>query len=258
MTLHVLPHIATNTTKAFVQLLITKGLLKPGFLQILGGKYLDEVDDYLIQHRLLTEDQLAKLYSEFYGVPIVSLLNRPLRPDAAKLLPESVARTFTALVYDLKGLDMYIAIGEPSKLQRNAPDILVKLRQQKGLKIHLAIAPRQEILAAVNKIYHLPVSAPKPPTPSAASPAQPPEVPVAEPKKEPVVQTPPSPQPDQPATPAKPSAPPEAAGALVKTVEDRVKSVDLRSMKIDQETLTKIPPNVAEKYQIIVFSRGGR
>jgi type II secretory ATPase GspE/PulE/Tfp pilus assembly ATPase PilB-like protein len=153
MALQVLPQIHANSTKAFVELLVKKGLIKPGFIQILSSKYLDEADTYLLSHHLVEETQLAQAYSEYYALALVSLVNRPIKPQTARLIPESVARKYTTVVYDLDGLDMHVAVGDPAKLQRNAPEVLVRLRQQKGLRVHLAIASRQEVQAVIDKLY---------------------------------------------------------------------------------------------------------
>ena len=268
MTLHVLPQIVANTSRAFLEQLIANGQLKPGFLQILGGKYLDEIDRYLLDHHLMNEMELAKAYSQFYNLPFVRLINRPLKPEVARLLPEQATRRYTTLVYDLQGLDLSVAIGDPAKLQRNAPDVLVKLRQQKGLRVHLSIAPRQEIVAAINKVY-APVAQPpapseekravKPTGPLPKAEAHHPEKPTesvpspAQPPKPVVHQAPatPSPKPDE-----KPGPHPTGSPAgLVKTIEDRAKTIDLRDLTINPDDLNKIPINVAQKYRIIVFGQ---
>lgn len=312
MSPHVLPQAATST-KHFLQLLVRKELIKPGFLQILGNKYLDEIDSYLLNHHLLNDDQLAQAYSEFYGLPLVDLVDRPIKIEVARLLPEDVAKKHSILVYELEGTVLHVAIGDPTRLQRNAPDVLIRLRKQKGMHIQLSIAPRSEVLAAIRKVYGsqnqpkqhvVPVPTPHPvPTPQPAAkpvesesrheeqPSRPAMQPHPDqPKIEPVVvktadvAIPPtapvqaSPTVQKPTevkeeksekteghTPvvveAKEVTHPEqepvkaaAAGALVKSLEDRIKTIDLSKIDIPEAVLTKIPKNVAEKYQIIVFA----
>ncbi|QQG50001.1 MAG: Flp pilus assembly complex ATPase component TadA [Candidatus Berkelbacteria bacterium] len=277
MTLHVLPQLYANSTKSFLKLLIDKSLIKPGFSSILGGKYLDEVDRYLLSHHLVDELELAKAYAEFYELPFMHLVNKPIPAETARLLPEVVARKYSTLVYDLDRLDLWVAVGDPAKLQRNAPDMLVKLRQQKGLKVHLSIASRIEIEAALDKIYHRPDVSPRPIMPprheelsSKTAPITSSEQPHVE-KEEKF--TPPAKSPiptflkpehvieqehnteatDVAKIPLIQSRPAAPAG-LVKTVEERPKTIDLRNMQIPEEVLNKIPVNVAEKYQIIVFA----
>jgi type IV pilus assembly protein PilB len=292
-------------------------------MQILGGKYLDEVDSYLLNHHLVDEERLARAYSEFYGLPLAELVDRPIKPDVARLLPEDVARKHSILVYDLAGTNLQVAIGDPTRLQRNAPDVLIRLRKQKGMHIQLAIASRSEVAAAIRKVYaqpkteeSLPARHPdenqqpdvrqevrhEPSLPEAeiiekhqgAAPSVVPSNPdlrkgeetmiptvapvetVAHPAKPQVVESPPpvapamhkpvvieakevahpepAKQPSPAPTPA-PTAPVAApASTLVKSLEDRIKTVDLTKITIPEAVLTKIPKNVAEKYQIIVFA----
>jgi len=283
MSPHVLPQAATST-KHFLQLLIKKGILKPGFLQILGGKYLDEVDAYLLNHHLADDETLAKVYAEFYALPLVELVDRPIKPETARLLPEEVARRHSILVYELSGTNLHVAIGDPTRLQRNAPDVLIRLRKQKGMHIQLAIAPRTEVAAAINKVYAEPktVRAVMPPSvaptvteikpstpvvvPESAIPSRPPVeapalpkspeaktdsvVPTSEARSEPIKAA--EPTPVQVAQNEPPKNPP--SGTLVKALEDRIKTIDLDGLTIPESVLTKIPKNVAEKYQIIVFA----
>lgn len=252
MALHVLPQIATNTTKAFLDYLVSKNLIKSGFSQILGNKYLDEVDDYLLEHQLVGEIELAQAYSDFFNLPFIRLVNRPIRPNIVRMLPESVSHRYTALVYDLQGLNLHVAVGEPSRLQRNAPDVLVRLRRQKGLRVHLSIAPRQDILAAIDKIYHLP------------RPQEEAKTPLTEGHKSKDhestrgtshVQKKPETKPEsvESKQPQEKESEVKQKGTLIKEVENRAKTVDLRSMEIEPETINKIPKNVAKKFQIIVF-----
>lgn len=248
MALNVLPSRYANASKTFLGLLIKKGLIKPGFLTILGSKYLDEVDTYLLAHHLVEQETLAKAYSEFYNLPFMHLVNRPIKPETARLLPEDVARRYSTIVYELESLNMRVAVGDPAKLQRNAPDVLVKLRQQKGLKVHLSIAPREEVMAAINKTFHPPVIRQHPlmpPSPTVPSPRA--ELPKAPTPPVPVIK-----RVEPPAPPPKPAVIPSSG--LVKTLEDRLKHVDLKTLTIPQDVLNKIPINVAEKYKIIVFA----
>ncbi len=291
MSPNVLPQTVTST-RHFLQLLIRRQLLKPGFLQILGGKYLDEVDAYLLDHHLIDDQTLAQVYAEFYGLPLVELVDRPILPEVARLLPEDVALKHTILVYELSGTVLRVVIGDPTRLQRNAPEVLVRLRKQKGVHIDLAIAPRIEVMAAIRKVYApsepsaAPIVAGPPADRKAAIADRPPVASSSIEQKKPDEHTTntgishasaisgratqPSSAPKQFVNPTKavvvgvdeathpaehddePRRAPATKG-LVKTLESRIRTIDLTTITIPSQTLTRIPRNVAEKYQIIVF-----
>ncbi|MEX1052193.1 MAG: ATPase, T2SS/T4P/T4SS family [Patescibacteria group bacterium] len=212
--------------RQFVEFLITRGRLKDGFRGVLGNRELWQVDQYLLEKNLATKDQLQQLYADYYGLPFLHLANLQIRPEVLLLIPEEVAKKFTVLPYQLEGRDLTIAIGRPAMLQSSAPQALLQLRQQKGLDIHLTVAPLEEVIQAIERAYR---------------PATPPSVSV----------------------PTKPAAPFEIPSThpvrslnkqdLINEVDPRQKTVDLTKLKIPQEVLTKIPYQVAKKYQIIIF-----
>jgi len=233
MALQILPALQ-NPAKALSDLLIRRGLIKRDFKAILSGKDLPEFDRYLLNKKLVSDEQLSQAYAEFYRLPFIRLVNRPIAPAVARLLPEDVARRYVVALYDLKGPNLYLAIGEPARLQQNAPAVLINLRQQKGLQVHLAISPRADVEAVLDKLHDLSHPRPSPktevepkPSPAAPSPAKPVVAPSAQ---------------------AKP-APKE----LVKQIESRIKPVELSNQEIPVELLRKIPLAVAERYKILVF-----
>lgn len=249
-------------TRGFVDHLIRKQLIKPGFKQILAGKELEEVGDYLINHRLLNQNQLAEQYSQFFNLPLVSLTNRPVKPRVAHILPITTAEQYKVFPYDIQGTDLYLAVGQPAKLQNNAPKALLSIRQQKGLNVHLAIAPEAEIMALIKKTVQMDLQQLRQPaiqnpladraTAQAAAPAGSTPPAVESPKSPTTSNLPTTPREVGPAS--KPPPPIEVQSqSPVKAVEKHQKIVDLRRLEIPLEVLNKIPLDVAKKYQLIVF-----
>ena len=265
MALQVIPNISSTSTRSFVDQLIRANLIKAGFRQILAGKDLEEISDYLINHHLLGQNQIAEQYAIFFNLPYIHLTNRPVNPRVAHILPIGIAQQYKVFPYDIQGTDLYLAIGQPARLQNNAPKALLSIRQQKGLKVHLAIAPEAEIVALIRKVVEQDLqqlrSAPTPPLPHPApvveKPSNPPEIkspPVVEPKvfEAPALPTPPA-VPVAAAT--TPSAPVKALNKqdLIKEVEPKAKEIDLQALDIPVSVLNKIPFDVAKKYRLIVF-----
>lgn len=260
---------ARPSGKQFVEYLITRNILKPGFRSVLGGRDLQQVDQYLISKKLVTKEQLPRLYAEYFGLPLISLADQKVDSSAAGLIPEEVARKYTVVAYELSGTDIYIAVGRPSMLQQSAPNSLLKLRQQKGLDIHLSISSRDDVLNAIDRVYGsapverkeeespepkrelptttIPVKSDLPPTPPPISPP-----PIA-PSSEPIVA--PKPEPVKPA----PTVEPKMAGPALTKEEalkeegEKHKEADLTSLTISRDVLKKIPLEVAKKYQIVAF-----
>lgn len=230
-------------TRNFVDFLVNKNLIKPGFRQILRGKDIIEVDRYLLEKRLFTPERLQELYGEYFRLPYSHILNTPIQPAVVNLIPVDVARRYKVLAVKLEGNVLTLAVGEPAFLQKNAPNALLNLRKQKGLRIQLVIVPEAEVMAAIDKIYHS----------TASTPAAAPEAP-AQPKVtiESLGQT--VVQPHEVIQPQVPRA--TNKEDLIKEVEPR-KTIDLRGMDIPIETLNKLPYAVAKKYKIIVFGSQG-
>jgi len=283
MPANLFPRIASSTAKQFVNYLIDRQFLQPGFRHILANRTIQQVDQYIRERKLVQEEALYKAYAGFYELPFISLVGREIKPEKVRLLPESIARSFSVVIYDVEGLDMKLAIGEPALLQKNAPALLVKLRQQKGLRVEIAISPKKEVLAVINKVFSpAPVAHPESTRPNLPEPGKKPvneqshqaEKALAK-NVEPLPNQParhdqqalhhqPEPTaPDQSVTDHKREKetpelekPVEPLGKnLIKNKEKTEKRIDLTGLDIEINTLKKIPFAVAKKYKMIVFDQ---
>ncbi len=208
--------------RQFVEFLVTRGHLKDGFRSVLGGRELWQVDQYLLEKNLVSKDRLQQLYADYYGLPFIHIANVEIRPETLLLIPKDVAEKFLVIPFKLVDRELSIAIGRPAMLQSSAPQALLQLRQQKGLDIHLAVSPLEEVRAAIEKAYS-PAAAPAAPLPAPVEPTT--AHPVQSLNKQ----------------------------DLINEVDPRQKTVDLTKLKIPQEVLMKIPLTVAKKYKIVVF-----
>lgn len=251
--------LSSVATKTFPQFLVDSNLLKTGFQQVLAGKSYDEIDRYILSRHLVPVERLTQAYADYYRLPFVRLVDRPIPPAAIHLLPLEICRQYTVVVYDVKGLDVFLAVGKPAFLQKNAPSVLTKLRQQKGIRIHLAIAPTNDVLAVLrkdaeqhaSKTYPV-VSAP--PVSSASIALKPEEIaqtPVTQNDVSTAALSPVNPIP----APKSLEQPIQSLNKkdLINEVEPRQKKIDLRQLDIPRATLYRIPYPVAKKYKLIVF-----
>src|SRR3989344_1171976 len=224
MALTVLPQLK-NPSRSFVDFLIKRRLIKDGFGPVLGGRDFPEIDEYLLEHNLIEPEELAEQYAAFYNLPFERLINKPILPSVLNLLPGEIALKYVVVPYKLEGSNLYLAVGEPSRLQRNAPSVLTGLHRQKGLQVHLAIVPKSDVEAVLHKSHdHGPL---------------------------PSTTTPPTVQKIPPPLDISNEVKSLNKQDLIKEVNPRDKQVDLRGQKIPFDLLKKIPLPVATQYQMV-------
>lgn len=234
------PQLATgfaqSTSRSFIDQLVKAGLIKDGFQGVLGSKSLLEIEQYLLEHRLINQEQLHQQLASFLHLEYIDLLNRSIPSSALSVLPLELAKKYQIAPYDMQGLDVYLAVANPAALQNGAPSALADIRAQKGLRLHLAVAPAAEVAALLQKIEQ---TVPEPVVAEDAPPLPPPPVQSSVPTNQPASQT----------------GPVKALNKqdLINEVEPRTKTVDLRTVNIPAATLNKIPVDVASKYKLIVF-----
>lgn len=208
------------SARGLVDFLVEKNLLKPGFRQVLHGKPISEISDYLLAHQLFEAEALRKLLAEYFGLPYLRLTDQLIDPKIVQLLPREVVERYKVLPFELKNATLSLAVTEPALLQRDAPNSLIKLRREKGLRIRLVVAPAGDVQAILDKVYA--------PSPAGVSPAQPADLSTPQPLS---------------------SSGPD----VNKKVEQSGKTIDLTALKIPLPVLNRIPYTVAKKYQLIVF-----
>lgn len=264
MALNVQSPLSSTSSRAFLAFLAEKQAIKSGFQSVLSSKTLPEISSYLLDHHLLEGERLSELFAQFYRLPFVRLISRPIRPEVIHLIPEEVARKYKVIAYDLQATTLYLAIGRPEMLQHDAPHSLIKLRKQKGLTVHLAIVPEADVSAVISKAYQKTTSHPVKPS------TQLEEAAVQSVVNAPTIASlPPLPEKTDDTVVERKSqlvekkveSEPTTVTAvnkkdLIRQVEPREKHIDLTKLTIPLPTLTKIPYSVAKKYQLIVFEYG--
>lgn len=102
----------------------------------------------LIETGLITEELLANGLARQLRVPFVNLKTFPFRADVVKLLPESAARRFRALVLEDKGDTLLVALADP--LDLFAYDELTRLLKR---TISIAAVPESQLALAFDRLY---------------------------------------------------------------------------------------------------------
>jgi MSHA biogenesis protein MshE len=107
-----------------------------------------KVGRLLIESGIITEELLANGLARQLRIPFVNLKTFPFRPDVVKLLPESAARRFRALVLEDKGDTLLVALGDP--LDLFAFDELSRLLKR---SIAIAAVPESQLSPAFDRLY---------------------------------------------------------------------------------------------------------
>ncbi len=102
----------------------------------------------LIETGIITEELLANGLARQLRIPFVNLKTFPFRADVVKLLPESAARRFKALVLEDKGDRLLVALGDP--LDLFAYDELARILKR---NISIAAVPESGLVPAFDRLY---------------------------------------------------------------------------------------------------------
>ena len=105
------------------------------------------LQDLAIKGGLITEKDLTKLYADEIEIPLVELNPREIKRDILKLLPERIARQYSAVVFDADENDTkLVAMEDPDDIQA-----LNFLQKQLGNNIRVYIVTASQLQAALDQ-----------------------------------------------------------------------------------------------------------
>ncbi len=107
-----------------------------------------KVGRLLIESGVITEELLADALARQLRIPFVNLKTFPFRADMVRLLPESAARRFRALVLEDKGDSLLVAMADP--LDLFAYDEVTRLLKR---NIVIAAVPESQLALACDRLY---------------------------------------------------------------------------------------------------------
>ena len=110
-----------------------------------GGELLGKVG---VSLGYFTDEQLGEALAEQWGTTFVTLYDRHIPPEVARLLSEPMAQLYRVIPLGLEGNRLTIASAEPQKIQ-----IADELRTFLGYDIHVCVATEPEITKVIEKIY---------------------------------------------------------------------------------------------------------
>jgi MSHA biogenesis protein MshE len=101
-----------------------------------------------IESSYVTEEQIAGALARQLNIPYINLKFYNINPEVVRLLPETQARRFRALVLEDRKGSLLVGIADPTDLF--AYDEIARLVHQ---NIELAVVNETEVLAAIDRIY---------------------------------------------------------------------------------------------------------
>ena len=101
-----------------------------------------------VEHGFVTEEQISGALARQLNIPYINLKFYQISSELVRLLPETQARRFRALVLEDRKGSMLVGLSDPTDLF--AYDEISRLLKQ---SIELAVVNETEVLAAIDRIY---------------------------------------------------------------------------------------------------------
>jgi type IV pilus assembly protein PilB len=135
----------------FTEVLLKRQVLGPAQLeeakamqQQTGAK----LQDAIVKLGYASNEEVLSAIAEFHGMQFVSLTEVTVPPSVIEQVPESVARENVVLPMSLENGTMKVVVSDPSDF-----DLLQKLQFVLNKDIFPMLAPREQIIEAINRHY---------------------------------------------------------------------------------------------------------
>ncbi len=130
-------------------LLLASKKVKPEILQAAEEAH-EQTGEPLLQtvlkRKLITEQNLLKLYAKSVDIPYVDLRDVAISHDILTKIPERIARKYQAVLFGQDGTTLQLAMADPEDFQ--AADFIAK---QIGQDITIYVASASDILSAIDQ-----------------------------------------------------------------------------------------------------------
>jgi pSer/pThr/pTyr-binding forkhead associated (FHA) protein len=118
-------------------------------LRVLGEEEKSQtIDQMLLDIGILDDLNIAKALAKQVNVPLIRLKNLEIPQEATSLIPLKVAKSHLLMPLKVSGGKILVAMVNPLD-----SDAIQALRLLTGMKIEVAVAPRQDILEALARVY---------------------------------------------------------------------------------------------------------
>jgi tetratricopeptide (TPR) repeat protein len=143
--------MSTTTPNHFAAILLRWGILTPE--QLAEAKGLErragmKLCDAIVQLGYATNGQVLSAVAELHGLPCVDLTAVTIPATIIELVPESVARENLVLPLAAAPRGLFIVLSDPADR-----DTIQKLQFILNRDVHPVLAPREQIVEAINRHY---------------------------------------------------------------------------------------------------------
>lgn len=105
-------------------------------------------EDFLLEKKVLTEEQLLKVKSEEFDVPIIDLRNEQIPVEVLNLVPEPIARRHKIISFSKDKTTLSVAMVDPTDLQTRE-----FMKKKTGLEIKVFLIAKTSLDFGLSK-YH--------------------------------------------------------------------------------------------------------
>lgn len=135
----------------FTGILIKKGVLSPD--QLAEARSLHKstgakLQDAIVKLAYATQQEVMSAIAEFHGMQFIDLTNMTIPPSVIEMVPESVARENVVFPLAQENGALKVSMSDPSDF-----DTLQKLQFILNKDIQPVLAPREQIIEAINRHY---------------------------------------------------------------------------------------------------------
>ena len=138
-------------TSEFVEILLRRSLVSPD--QVTEAEQYSRSNDValgdaLISLNYVTASDVTRAMAEYHNLDFINLDEVKIPEDIIELVPETIARENATLPLSLEGDALKVLITDPLDVET-----IEKLRFILNRQIQIALAPRENILEAINRYY---------------------------------------------------------------------------------------------------------
>ena len=99
-----------------------------------------------IKQKLITDEELTKLFAEYTRIPFVAIEPKDIPVDAIKMIPEHIARQYNAIIFKIDdNATLHLAMEDPDDVEA-----INFLQKQIGTNTKIYVATHENILAALD------------------------------------------------------------------------------------------------------------
>ncbi len=130
------------------QKIATDAQIKPLQKEWQGAKVPISWEDFLLEKKVITEEQLLATKSDELGIPVIDLRNEEMTADVLNLVPEPIAHRHKIISFAKTKTDLSLAMVDPTDLQTKE-----FMKKKTGLQIKMFLIGKTSLEFGLSK-YH--------------------------------------------------------------------------------------------------------